>query len=42
MMYLEIQEGKTRMMRQRFADEYPAHVATTLRMIASMGLGEVS
>jgi hypothetical protein len=42
MMYLEIQEGKTRMMRQRFADEYPATVATTLRMIASMGLGEVS
>ena len=42
MMFLEIQEGKTRMMRARFADEYPATVATTLRMIAAMGLGEVS
>ena len=39
-MYLELQEGKTRMMRLRFADEYPATVATTLRMIAAMGLGE--
>ena len=40
MMYLELQEGKTRMMRLRFADEYPATVATTLRMVAAMGLGE--
>ena len=39
-MYLELQEGKTRMMRLRFADEYPATVATTLRMVAAMGLGE--
>ena len=42
MMYIEVQEGKTRMMRMRFADEYPATVATTLRMIAGMGLGEIS
>ncbi len=42
MMYLELQEGKTRMMRLRFADEYPATVATTLRMVAAMGLGEKS
>ncbi len=42
MMYIELQEGKTRMMRLRFADEYSATVATTLRMVAAMGLGEVS
>ena len=42
MMYIEVQESKTRMMRMRFADEYPATVATTLRMIAGMGLGEIS
>jgi hypothetical protein len=38
MMDLELQEGKTRMMRARFADEYPVTVATTLRMVAAMGL----
>jgi hypothetical protein len=38
-MYLELQEGKTRMMRLRFADGYPATVATTLRMVAAIGLG---
>jgi hypothetical protein len=42
MMYIEVQEGKTRMMRLRFADEYPATVATTLRMVAAMGLGEIN
>jgi hypothetical protein len=42
MMYIELQEGKTRMRRLRFADEYPAAVATTLRMVAAMGLGENS
>ncbi len=42
MMYIEIQEGKTRMRRLRFVDEYPATVATTLRMVAAMGLGEIS
>ena len=36
MMYIEVQEGKTRMMQMRFADEYPTTVATTLRMIAGM------
>ncbi len=41
-MYLALQEGKTRMMRLRFADEYPATVATTLRMVAAMGLGKKS
>jgi hypothetical protein len=41
-MYLALQEGKTRMMRLRFADENSATVATTLRMVAAMGLGEVS
>ncbi len=41
-MYIEVQEGKTRMMRLRFADEYPATVATTLRMVAAVGLGEIS
>jgi hypothetical protein len=30
------------MMRLRFADEYPATMAATLRMVAAMGLGEVS
>jgi hypothetical protein len=38
MMYIELQEGKTRMMRLRCADEYSATVATTLRMVAAMGL----
>ncbi len=42
MMYIELQEGKTRMMRLHFADEYSATVAATLRLIAAMGLGEVS
>ena len=42
MMYIEVQEGKTRMMRLRFADEYTATVATTLRMVAAMGLGEIN
>jgi hypothetical protein len=42
MMYIELQEGKTRMKRLRFADEYPATVATTLRMVAAMRLGEIS
>jgi hypothetical protein len=37
MMYLELQEGKTRMMRLQFADEHSATVATTLRMVATMG-----
>ncbi len=30
------------MRRLRFADEHPATVATTLRMVAIMGLGEIS
>ncbi len=30
------------MRRLRFADEYPATVPTTLRMVAAMGLGEIS
>jgi hypothetical protein len=42
MMYLELQEGKPRMMRLRFAELYSATVATTLRMVEAMGLGEVS
>jgi hypothetical protein len=42
MMYIELQEGKARMRRLRFADEYPATVAITLRMVAAMGLGEIS
>jgi hypothetical protein len=42
MMYIEIQEGKTRMRRLRFADDFPATVATTLLMVAAMGLGEIS
>lgn len=42
MMHIELQEGKTRMRRLRFANEYPATVATTLRMVAAMGLGEKS
>ncbi len=42
MMYLELQEGKPRMMRLRFADEHSVTVATMLRMVAAMGLGEVS
>ena len=40
-MYIGVQEGKTRMMRLRFADEYPATVATTLRMAAATELGEI-
>ncbi len=41
-MLIELQEGKTSMTSLRFADEYMATVATTLRMVAAMGLGEVS
>ena len=40
MMGMEIQEGKIRMARMRYCDEFPATTASALRLCALVGLGE--
>jgi hypothetical protein len=40
MLYLELQEGKTRMAAKKYCDEYKATTATTLRLADFAGLGE--
>ena len=42
MLYLEIQEGKERMARQKYVGEYQATSACTLRMLAALSIGENS
>jgi hypothetical protein len=42
MLYLEIQEGKERMARQKYVGEYQATSPCTVRMLAALSLGENS
>ena len=43
MLYLEIQEGKERMARLKYVDEYQAiSSACTVRMLAALSIGEKS
>ncbi len=42
MLYLEIQDGKERMARQKYVGEYQATSACTVRMLAALSLGENS
>ena len=42
MLYLEIQEGKERMARQKYVGEYQATSACTVRMLAALSVGENS
>jgi hypothetical protein len=42
MLYLEVQEGKERMARLKYVEEYQATTACTLRLLAALGLGENS
>ena len=42
MLQVELQEGKERMARKRYVDEYQATTATTLRLLGGLGVGENS
>ena len=42
MLYVELQEGKERMARLKYVDEYQATTACTLRLVAALGIGEKS
>ena len=42
MLYLEVQEGKERMARLKYVEEYQATTACTVRMLAALSLGENS
>ena len=42
MLYLEVQEGKERMARLKYVEDYQATTACTLRLLAALGLGENS
>ncbi len=42
MLYLEVQEGKERMARLKYVEDYQATTACTVRMLAALSLGENS
>ncbi len=41
-MFVELQEGKERMRRKAFVDEYGATTACTVRMLNQMGMSETN
>ncbi len=42
MLHLEVQEGKERMARLKYVEDYQATTACTVRMLAALSLGENS